>query len=143
MSNNIPLINGIRHSWASIRVNLLGRTVTGITAIKYDDKVEKVNNYGAGNMPVSRGYGKYEASASITLHHYEIDAIQRALGIGKRIQDIPPFEITVSYLADNTDQIVTHVLRNCEFTSNKREVKTGDTVIEVELELILSHIEWM
>lgn len=143
MSNNIPLINGIRHSWGSVRVNLLGRTVTGITAIKYDDKVEKVNNYGAGNMPVSRGYGKYEASASITLHSYEIDAIQRVLGPGKRIQDIPPFDIVVSYLADNTDQVVTHVLRNCEFTSNKREVKSGDTVIEAEFELILSHIEWI
>lgn len=141
--NNIPLINGIRHSWASVKVNLLGRTVSGITAIKYDDKQEKVNNYGAGIYPVSRGYGKYEASASITLHSYEIDAIQRALGPGKRIQEIPPFDIVVSYLASNTDQVVTHVLRNCEFTSNKREVKSGDTVIEVEIELILSHIEWM
>lgn len=138
---NTPLINGIRHSWASIKCNILARTVTGITALSYEDKQEKVNNYGAGIFPVSRGLGKYEATASVTLHAYETEAIQRSLGVGKRIQDIAPFDIVVSYINDS-DQLVTHVLRNCEFTNNKREVKQGDTVIEVEHELIISHIEW-
>lgn len=138
---NTPLINGIRHSWASIKCNVLGRTVTGITAINYEDKQEKTNNYGAGIYPVSRGLGKYEATASITLHAYETEAIQRSIGVGRRIQDIAPFDIVVSYINDS-DQLVTHVLRNCEFTNNKRDVKQGDTVIEVEHELIISHIEW-
>jgi hypothetical protein len=137
-----PLINGTRHSWASIKINLLGRTITGVTAINYEDKQEKVNNYGAGIYPVSRGLGKYEATASITLHAYETEAINRALGVGKRIQQIAPFDIVVSYM-NESDQLVTHTIRNCEFTNNKRDVKSGDTVIEVEHELVCSHIQWI
>ncbi len=136
-----PYINGTRHSWADVKVNLLGRTVTGITAISYEDKQEKVNNYGAGVNPVSRGIGKYEASAKITLHAYEVEAIQRAIP-GKRLQDIEPFDIEVVFMPKGSDTLVSHTIRNAEFTSNKRELKQGDTVIEIEFELIVSHIEW-
>lgn len=136
-----PLINGIRHSWASIKINLLGRTVTGVTAINYEDKQEKVNHYGAGINPVHRGYGKYEATANITLYAYELDALQNALEPGKGIHQIAPFDIIVTYVNDS-DQLVTHVLRNAEFTNNKRDVKSGDTAIECDCELIISHIEW-
>lgn len=136
-----PLINGERHAWGDIKLVLLGRTVTGITKITYSDKQDKQNNYGAGNNPVSRGRGKYEAEASITLHKYEVDAIQTAIGKGKRIQDIAAFDITVSYLNEN-DQPVTDLIRNCEFTDKKLDVKQGDTVIESEYALIVSHIDW-
>lgn len=140
-----PLINGTRHGWGSVKANFLGRTATGITAVSYEDKQEKVNNYGAGNFPTSRGLGKYEASAKITLDAYETDAIVRSLVAqekGTRLQDIGPFDVVVTYLPEGSDGLVTHVLRNCEFTSNKREVKQGDTRIEIEYELIISHIDW-
>jgi len=137
-----PLINGTRHSWADVKINILGRTVSGITAVSYEDKQDKQNNYGAGAFPVSRGRGKYEATSKVTLHAYEVEAIVKALGIGKRIQDVPPFDMIISFLPVGSDGLVTHVIRNCEFTNNKRDIKQGDTVIEVELELITSHIEW-
>lgn len=137
-----PLVNGTRHSWASIRVNVLGRTVEGISAIEYEDKVAKENNYGSGSFPVSRGRGNYEATAKITLHAYEVDAIQKSIGKGNRLMNIPAFDITVSYLEEGNDKLITHVIRNCEFTNNKRGVSQGDTKSEVELELITSHIVW-
>lgn len=138
----IPLINGIRHSWASISVNLLGRLVSGFTAVSYEETQNKTNNYGQGIFPVSRGLGKYEAKASITLHSYEVDAILLALGPMKRLTDIAPFDIVISYLPTGSDLLVNHVIRNAEFTSNKRDVKQGDTVIETQFDLIVSHIEW-
>lgn len=137
-----PLINGQRHSWAKVEVNLLDRILTGITSVSYDDSVTKENHYGAGNMPVHRGVGKYEANASVTWYNYEGDAIQAALGNGQRLQDIPPFDVTVSFLDDATNQVVTHVIRNCEFKSNKRSLNQGDTKFEVSHDLICSHIEW-
>lgn len=137
-----PLINGIRHSWGSIKVNLLGRTVIGITAIDYDDKQDKKNHYGGGTMPTHRGHGRYEATAKITLESYEVDAIQRALGFGKRLQDIEPFDVVVTFMPKGSDGLITHVIRNCEFLNNKRNMKEGDTNISVELDLLPSHIEW-
>lgn len=143
MNKISPLINGQRHSWSSIEVQLLGRLITGMTGIKYEEKVEKKNYYGAGNMPVGRGIGNYEATASLTLHAYEVDAVQKSLPIGKRITDIEQFDITVCYLPDGQDKLITHVIRNCEFTGNKRELSQNDTEISIELELICSHIEWL
>lgn len=137
-----PLINGIRHSWGSIKINMLGRTVTGITAVSYGEKQEKKNNYGAGNHPTSRGRGRKEPNAKITLEAYEVNAIQKAVGIGKSILDIEPFDIVVTFLPEGQDGLVTHVIRNCEFLNNDRDLKEGSTAIPVELELIPSHIQW-
>ncbi len=139
--SQLPLINGQRHSWSSIEVNLLDRIVTGITSISYDDTEMKENHYGAGNMPVHRGRGKYEANASMTLYNYEVEAIQAALPRGQRLMDSPPFDVKISFL-DESNAIITHVIRNCEFKSNNRNMSQGDTKIEVSLDLIVSHIEW-
>ena len=141
MADFIPLINGRAYDWASLRAQALGQTIAGITALSYEDNQEKVNNWGAGTMPVSRGLGKYEAKGSITLEMKELERIQAALPVGGRIQDIPPFPVISSFM-NPSNLVVTHTLHNCEFTGNKRELKTGDTNVEVELELIVSHISW-
>ncbi|QKG57005.1 hypothetical protein GKZ68_10425 [Hymenobacter sp. BRD128] len=136
-----PLINGRAYDWASIRFQALGQTIAGTTAISYEDTQEKVNNFGAGVNPTSRGLGKIESKASVTMEMKELERIQAALPAGGRIQDIPAFPIVVSYV-NPSNMLVTHTLHDCEFTNNKREIKTGDTNIEVELELIISHITW-
>ncbi len=137
------LINGRAYDWASLKLRLLGQLVLGVTAVSYEETQEKVNNYGAGTLPVSRGLGKIEPKASLTLEMKELERIMasaKAQGL-QRLQDIPPFPVVVAYL-NEANVVVTHTLNNCEFTNNKREVKSGDTQIEVELELILSHITW-
>ncbi|MDO7877378.1 hypothetical protein Q5H93_21735 [Hymenobacter sp. ASUV-10] len=136
----VPQINGRAYDWASIKLQLLGQTVAGITAISYGVKQEKVNNYGAGVNPVSRGYGKREPNASITLEMKEVERIMAALPPGGSLLDIPPFPIPVAYV-NASNQLITHTIMNAEFTENKREIKTGDTNIEVELPLVVSHIE--
>ena len=143
MANEAPMINGTRHSWASVDLNLLGRTVSGVTAINYGDSQNKENVYGAGKYPVARGKGNYEATAALTLLGFEVDAILRAAGPGKRLTDIAPFDIVVTFLPDGQDALVTHVIRNCEFRDNKREISQGDTSVSVSLELITSHIDWI
>lgn len=140
MAEFIPNINGRSYDWASLRAQMLGQTIIGITALSYGMKQEKVNNYGAGVNPVSRGYGKREPEASITLEMKEVERIMAALPPGGSLVDIPPFPIVSSFV-NSSNQLVTHTLHNCEFTGQKRELKTGDTSIEVELPLILSHIE--
>ena len=137
----IPLINGAAYAWANLRAQMLGQTIAGITALSYEDTQEKVNNWGAGSMPVSRGLGKYEAKGSMTLEMKELERIQAALPPGGRIQDIAPFPVISSFV-NPSNQLVTHTLHNCEFTGNKRDLKTGDTNVECELELIVSHITW-
>lgn len=141
MSNQIvPLINGKSYEWADIIVNILGVPLVGVTAIEYSDKQNMENVYGAGSNPVSRGYGKNEPTAKITLLMEEVQALVKVSPTG-RLQDIPEFDISVLYV-DTALVTVKNKLRNVRFMNNEIKSKTGDTSTPVEIELILSHIEW-
>jgi len=95
---HIPLINGIEYGWASVTVNIAGVVEVGITAVSFGDKQNVENIYGAGQYPIARGYGRIEASASITLLKGSVEAIRGATLTG-RLQDIAPFDIVVCYVS--------------------------------------------
>lgn len=134
------MINGVEYSWGDIVSAINGVPLVGITAISYGDSQDMQNNYGAGRHPVSRSKGRITPSAKITLHQSEVIALQSHSPTG-RLQDIAPFDITVSYLPDS-GIIVTDKIRNCQFKENKRDWKEGDMLQDVELELLPSHIMW-
>lgn len=135
-----PLINGVQHSWASIKVNLLGKTVTGITGVNYDNERDMENLYGAGDEPVARGMGNKTYKGDITLHQYEVVALQKACG--GDITSIPPFDIVVHYADENGTGAVTDVIQNCQFKMNSRAWKQGDTKQEIKLDLVVAGIKW-
>ena len=139
-NNGIPLINGVEYGWSDVVLCINGVPVAGITAISYGDKQDMQNIYGAGRHPVGRGKGRITPSAKITLLMSEVVAIQ-SQSVNGRIQDIAPFDITVSYLPAN-GKIVTDKIRNCQFVENKRDTKEGDMSIPVELELLPGFIDW-
>ena len=140
INNGIPLVNGMLYSWADIVAAISGVPVTGITGIEYGDDQDVVNKYGAGRHPVGRAKGRITPSAKITLYQEEVEALQRQAPFG-RLQDIAPFDITVTYIPDS-GIVTTDKIRNCQFKANSRKWKEGDTGQEVELELVPSHIEW-
>ena len=127
--------------WNSVTVNMLGRDLAGITEIKYNDETKKESVYGAGNRPIGWSEGNYEATASLTLLEEEVRALQTALPPGQNIQDIAPFDIVVEYVSPS-DVILKDRLRNCTIKNNGRELKNDEGSITIELELLLSHIEW-
>lgn len=135
-----PLINGESYSWGSISCNILRNPVAGITAIDYSEDQEIEDFYGAGNYPVSRGYGKIKSTGAVTLLMEEVEALQKAAP-GGRLQAIPAFDVIVSFLQVN-GTVVTHKLRNCQFKKNERTMKSGDMSFEVKLDLVISHIDW-
>ncbi len=135
-----PLINGNAYTWSQIELRILNTPVAGITKIMYEDTQEMQDNFGAGKYPVSRGLGKLESKCSLTMEMAEVEALQAAIPTG-RLQEIPEFDIVVSYLPEG-GVIVNHTLHNCRFKGNKRDIKSGDMTIEVELDVQISHISW-
>ncbi|MGH2624857.1 MAG: hypothetical protein ACRDE7_14405, partial [Sphingobacterium sp.] len=131
---------GTMQGWNSITVNMLGRDLEGITELSYTDTQTKENVYGGGEYPIGRSRGNYEPAASITLLKEEVNALVAALGKGKRIQDIAPFDIIVEY-EDNEGLIRKDRIRNAEFTNAGVEVAQSDGTISTQLTLIVSHIE--
>ncbi len=138
--NQIPLINGVSHSWGDIVLTIGGIPVVGITAIEYDDKQPAVNHYGAGHLPVSRSRGRIECTAKITLALEEVLGLQRKSVTG-RLQDIAPFPIIVSYIPPD-GEVHTDKIIGCQFQANTRKWKENDTRQEVELELVVAAIDW-
>ncbi len=97
---------------------------------------------GAGKLPVSRSRGSRVADGvSVELFMSELEAIQ-AVAPNGQIDDIPPFDIVVSYVTAG-NAIVTHTIHNAEFMENKRDASQGSADgIRVELPMIASHISW-
>jgi hypothetical protein len=136
-----PLINGITYSWSIIVVNVMDVLVKGITAIEYGDDQNIENHYGAGRMPIGRGFGNIEPTAKVTIDAEEVEAITSRIP-GRRLQDAGEFDVTVSYVPESGIGMVTHKIKNCRFKNNNRNIKQNDTRITVELDLIPSHIVW-
>lgn len=142
MNAEVPLINGVSYSWADITVLAGGVLLMGITSVEYDDKQDVVNNYGAGRYPVSRGKGRITSSAKITIDMHEVLSLQAQSHTG-RLQDLQPFSLQVSYIPDGATGMIVHdVIHNCQFATNSRKWKEGDTNQLVDLDLIPSHITW-
>jgi hypothetical protein len=135
-----PLVNGTAYSWSQITVNILGIPVAGVTGVSYTEEQEMQDNYGAGNRPISRGYGNITTEGSVTLHMEEVEALQAAVTTG-RLQDIPEFDIVVAFLPEG-GVITTHTLKNCRFKTNGRELEQNQMAIEVELDLQIAQILW-
>lgn len=136
-----PLINGRAYDYSQIVATILGAPIFGISAITYTEEQEKTNNFGQGNRPVSRGHAAINASASIELSMNEVEAL-RDLVASERgsLLAIPAFDITVTYL--NNQKVVTHILKNCEFTNDGVETTQGDTDIKRSFDLVVSHIDY-
>ncbi|WP_299683438.1 hypothetical protein [uncultured Dokdonia sp.] len=138
--NELPFINGQQYTWSSIEVCVLDQIITGITSVNYDDSIGEESHYEIDGFPVFSKCNAYEAKASMTLNRDDINLILQVLSEDQELQNIPAFDIVVSYLKDN--DIVTQVIRNCEFTTNSLLTKQNSTKNEVALDLICSHIEW-
>jgi len=142
MAYSLPvLINGKSYEWADIVINILGVPFSGVTSIQYEDAQEMENIMGAGNRPVSRAYGNFKPTAKVTLLMEEVEAIQAVAPAGV-LQRIPEFDISVTFV-DSALVTRVHTIKNCRFTKNSRNVNQGDTSIAVEMDLVISHVNFV
>lgn len=138
--NGIPLVNGKQYEYADITMIVLGTPIIGVTAIEYGEEDNIENVYATGRYPVGRGYGQITPSAKVTILMNEVMNVVASAPNG-RVQDIPEFDIVVSYTDANLIPVV-HTIRNCKFKTNKISTASGDTSIPIEMDLVPSHIEW-
>lgn len=138
-----PLVNGRAYDWAQVIARFSNSTLPffGVTKIAYNDEQEIENNYGAGSFPSSRGFGNYKAEASITVTMEEVEKLQASVPSG-RLQDIPEFDLVVSFVHPETAKIINHSVRNCRIMNNARDLNQNDKTFPIELTLVPSHIEW-
>lgn len=135
------LINGINYSWGDITLILFSVPIVSINDITYSIDQKKVDNYGAGNQPISRGRGnKTYKNGSITIMWDELRQILKNAPFTSLV-NIPPFSIPIIFqnvlsgLPPQTDTLL-----NVEFTEDPFSSKQNDTAIWCKLPFIFAGI---
>ena len=136
---SVPLINGRAYDYTQIEAVVLGVSLAGISAINYTEEQEKVNNFGTGNRPVSRGHGAIDSSGSLDISMNEVEALRDAAPNGSLLQ-IPAFDVVVVF--GNPQKPVTHVLKNVGFLNDGMESTQGDTDITRTFDIVISHVKY-
>ncbi len=137
----LPFIDGVMYTWGQVAIRALGQVFVGVEKISYDDDQDMEMNHGAGNYAIGMGAGKISAKGSVMLYQEELEALQNAAP-NRRLQSIPNFDITVTFIPEIGQALVTHTIRNCRFMNNKRDMSSGDQKVSSEINFIASHIDW-
>ena len=133
------LVNGIAFDFVQLTPLFLGVPLVSMSSITYEEIQEKVNNFGIGNRPVSRGRGAIDASGSMELSMNDIEAIRDVAPNGSLLL-LPASDFVLVF--GNPQNIQTHVLKNLEFTNDGVTGTVGDTDLKLTLNFVISDIQY-
>ena len=142
-----PKINGRYFDWASIDISIDGfsKEITGdITEISYDEKTEMKHRYGLEIQPRGYSKGNREYTGKIVFNTEGFNAfIETIKSKGyKKVDELPPVSINIHFMNDNWERVITRHLKGVKFHSPKESMKSGDTELTVEMEMLIMDIEW-
>jgi len=135
------LINGRAYDFSQIQATVLGVPLQSINEINYVTTQEKTNNMGAGVNPVSRGHAGKEPEASIGISMNDVEALRDVAQDGDLL-NLPTFDIVITFLHPESARVITHVLKNAEFTDDGVEGAQGDTDLNRTFALTISHVKY-
>lgn len=123
MAVSYPMINGKRHSWASVELRADNDIILGITEADYKASLDPGEVRGAGSAPIAftMGNSSFEGSISILLE--EFNALVQKKGEGWMGQS---FELIHSYSEDGLTTIVDTV-QGVRFTSVENSMSASST----------------
>jgi hypothetical protein len=144
---SIPLVNGIRYSFASIEIMLpsIGKRYVGFNSINYEDLLDPGKAWGTSQMKIGRTAGKHDPSADMEMFLQEADDFMQALsatggdnallkgaGVG-----LIPFGISVAY-SEVGSPTITDVIEGARITniSKKRGQGTDALVTSFKLDVM-------
>lgn len=135
------LINGRAYDFTQIQASILGVPLQSINEVSYVTTQEKTNNFGAGVNPVSRGHAVKETEASIGISMNDVEALRDVAEEGD-LTNLPAFDIVITYLHPVSARVITHVLKNAEFSDDGMEGSQGDTDLNRTFALTISHVKY-
>lgn len=117
------IINGSQMSWGSVVLKLDAERFTGITALSFGDKRERVKAYGMGrsHAPRGRSLGKYTVEpVKVTAYKASLQIFREALASrapdGVSYGDVE-FQIVAQYIEGDERDITVEIDR-CVWSSN-------------------------
>jgi len=123
-------------AWSNVEVAMLGRVLTRIRGVKYSAKKEKEFLHARGEDPhaIQSGLKTYEGE--LMMLQSELEAIQKQLDDTEDITDLEAFNVTIVYKPKGAGSLVTHILKNVEFTEDPRDIDTTKKFQELSLPIM-------
>lgn len=128
--------NSREYEWADVTVIIGGRDITGITGVKYTEKIERESIYAKGRNPHAIQSGNRSIEGEVTMLQSEYEALTEA---GKGSVLSLAVDIEVSY-GNTPDPIKTKRLEGVRFTEAAQELKQGDKHMEITLPFIALNV---
>ena len=128
-----PLINGVRHEFASVELKLAGTIFVGVKSIEYSRKRERTKPYGTHPDPLGKTRGKNSYDGSIDLYLAEWNAfVMNQLG-GAGYGDVI-FPIFVTY-SENGFDTITDQLIGCTLDTSEAKASDGTEALTRKFDL--------
>ncbi|MCP3886459.1 MAG: hypothetical protein GY700_13515 [Propionibacteriaceae bacterium] len=130
-------INGIAHSWGSVKLKIAGQRYLGVTSINYGDKLETAFGYGMGAAHAARSQsrGKYVTDEIVMkVEAATAQLIRNVLaskgnGTGYGQAQVP---IVLQYLEPG-DNPITVEFERCRVVGDTTSDEEGSDVLTTEL----------
>jgi hypothetical protein len=139
MPQSYPNVNGHKHSWASIEIQVGTKKIRGCKAVSYKNTMEPGEVRGTGVQVLGRTRGdlKSEGSLELFLAEYQelIDELS-ADGTGFLEKS---FDITVSY-SEASSPIITDKLIGCRLKGGDKGFSQGTDALSVKCDLSIMYI---
>lgn len=119
---------------------MLGRSVQGITSVNVSASQEAQFNYGAGNQPQSISRGRKTVEGTMGLMGFEVVALEKAIGAGKDLLDLPLFDMTVTF-GNNASNMSSRIIRGIKITQVDTNIDRDNVEDTVQIEFIAAKVE--
>jgi hypothetical protein len=131
-------INGVGFSYSTMTITWGGVRLTSVQSVDWSINYNRENITGIGGEPIQVGAGDVEYTASITMLMDEWRNLVRAAPL-KNPRLIPQTDLTMVNVG--VDPFV-NVIKGALIGNISQGMSSGDTSISVEIELIISGIDF-
>lgn len=132
-----PLINGVRHSFASIELKLAGQLFVGFKSINYSRKRTRAMARGNSPDPIgkTKGDNEYTGDCEMYLAEWNLfqSILQKQTGIATGYGDVF-FQVLVTY-SENGFDTIQDVLNGCTADSTEASQSQGPDALVRKVEL--------
>jgi hypothetical protein len=125
--------NSNEYTWKDLSVVVLGKTITGITGLKYSTEKGKEELYGKGDEPLAIQHTNKSFKGEIKLLQSELEALEdaaKAINPNYDVTDIN-FDIVASYGAGITTR--TDIVKFATVENYEKGMEQGDPNMEITL----------
>lgn len=137
------IVNGREYGWGDITLVAGLRDVTNFTGISYKKEQSKEELYGKGNEPIAIQKGNVKYSGTLTMLQSEVNTLQELARATTGRADILKLNLNAVVCYGNPlegDVMTVDRLFGIQFTELPKEMKQGDSKMEIALPFICTKI---